>query len=260
LILAETLSLTWQIVPEDNFLGLPESCVYHLEHSCYNHSASRTALVSPLKLTTMLWTAPRQGRVFSWRNSLAGSLHHVSTCLPYKPVQSDPWTKFFLNSGKWPWCRCLNLLDSTWKSPLQISLLEVVFSGRCVLFWVLWFTTFPWVVEGADLATVNSKGERSVVWLVEWLPLVPKVVCIYSLLALLSLWNNLWALLHVMAEHRHPVILLFRLVRRILLYTLHHVCGHNFLPPPKKLHQDFTSISLRMEGGFLLKVLPKWQS
>jgi hypothetical protein len=70
-------------------------------------------------------------------------------CLPY--IQTchgtvSPRTKLFFKTPscrtlcmsitelKWPWCRCLNLLDSTWKSPLQshvlyctciVSLIEV---------------------------------------------------------------------------------------------------------------------------------------
>jgi hypothetical protein len=77
----------------------------------------------------------------------------------------------------WTRCRCLNLgsslhvfeLDSTWKFPLQIFLLEVCLS-QVISIQGLWLATFLRVASGADLATVNSKkGERRVVRLVEWL-------------------------------------------------------------------------------------------
>jgi hypothetical protein len=51
---------------------------------------------------------------------------------------------------KWPQCRCLNLLDSIWKLPLQISLLVVCLSQGGGLWFFL-------MVKGADLTTVNHK-------------------------------------------------------------------------------------------------------
>jgi hypothetical protein len=55
------------------------------------------------------------------------------------------------------------------REALQILLLEVCLS-QGVLFWGLsWLTTFQWVPREADVVTVNPKGERSIVWLAEWL-------------------------------------------------------------------------------------------
>jgi hypothetical protein len=86
----------------------------------------------------------RRQRVFSWRDCKADSITMCPTdCHPYKPVQRDPRTKLFLNclagvqgtslSTQWPRCRCLNLLDNTWKPPLQISLHEVCLSREVCL-------------------------------------------------------------------------------------------------------------------------------
>jgi hypothetical protein len=73
-----------------------------------------------------------------------------------------------LDAGVWildPWCTRLNLIEHG-KFHSRYPCLRFVYLR---LFQGLWLGTFLQVARGADLTTVNSEGERSVVRLVEWL-------------------------------------------------------------------------------------------
>jgi hypothetical protein len=101
----------------------------------------------------------------------------TSLCLPYKHVQWNARTKLFWN--------CLAGVCHASVTSMQVfesiewhyrnlhsGILAwgLFFSVRWVLFWGLWLATDP-PASGKVIrfATVNSKGESSVVQLVEWL-------------------------------------------------------------------------------------------
>jgi hypothetical protein len=150
----------------------------HLEHS-------RVTVTLPVVLHSFHdWTVKLQwnlfpgGRVFIWKISARPIPSTVYIPLPSIQMYSEiPEASYFQTlagvQGRVCPRACMTSmqvfeswilmhvfeLDSTWKFPLQISLLEVC------LFQGLWLSG----KRGADLANVNPKGEMSVVWLTEWL-------------------------------------------------------------------------------------------
>jgi hypothetical protein len=136
----------------------------------YSHStshASRTSLLSSLNLTVVESAPSMEGVQLKEQ---PGWLH-VPHCLSYKPVQRDHGTKLFINclagvQGRTGVCprRWLNLLDSTWKFPLQILAL-----GGVSCFEGCDWPPFWQVVRGADLATVIIPRVKEEVQLAEWL-------------------------------------------------------------------------------------------
>jgi hypothetical protein len=113
------------------------------------------------------WNLLPGGRAFSWRNctwlipSTVCPLPSTQTCT----VRSQSQVVFNGLAGAVHACSDLDAdvwiywiaHGNFYSSPC----LRFVYLGRCVMFWELWLATFPWVVVGADLATVNPKGERS---------------------------------------------------------------------------------------------------